>query len=119
MKILALNPGGNSLKAEVVECHTGQRYAFEGHTLLSISIEGIGEASKISILRGKETIATEAIQAESYEQAADSFLRWWGDRSHTITSSGGNLRNKIGAVAGTISHRCGRNSRRTRRARVR
>jgi hypothetical protein len=74
MKILVLNPGGNSLKAEIVECRAEQQYAFEGCTLLSISIEGIGKTPEISLMRGKEKTATEPIPAENYEQAADSFL---------------------------------------------
>lgn len=81
MKILTLNPGGNSLKAEVVECCIGQRYAFEGQTLLRVSIEGIGKTPEIAILRGKEKTTVEAIPAESYEQAATSFLRWWENQT--------------------------------------
>jgi hypothetical protein len=38
MNILALKPGGNSLKVEFVQCRAEQRYAFEGRTLLSAGI---------------------------------------------------------------------------------
>jgi acetate kinase len=83
MIILVFNPGGNSLKAEIVECHAEQQYAFEGHTLLSISIEGIGKTPEISLMKGKEKTATEPIPAKNYEQAADSFLSWWERKSHS------------------------------------
>jgi acetate kinase len=77
MNILALNPGGNSLKAELVQCRVEQRYAFEGRALLSASIEGIGKKAELSALNGKEKVATEPIVAESYRQATASFLKWW------------------------------------------
>ena len=54
MNILSLNPGGNSLKIEFVQCRAEQRYAFEGRPLLSASIEGIGKTAEISTLEGKE-----------------------------------------------------------------
>jgi acetate kinase len=81
MRILAINPGGNSLKAEFVECRSGQRYAFEGRTLLSVTIEGIGTTPELSVMRGKEKTATEAIAATNYEQAAASFLGWWESKA--------------------------------------
>ncbi|MBT9330854.1 acetate/propionate family kinase [Paracidobacterium acidisoli] len=99
--ILTLNPGGNSLKAEFVECRASQQYAFEGRTLLSVSIEGIGKASEISILKGKEKTSTEAISAGSYEQAASSFLKWCDNRSH----SGEHAElSDVGAVAIRVVH---------------
>ena len=76
MNILALNPGGNSLKAELVQCRAEQRYAFEGRSLLSVSIEGIGSKTELSVLNGKEKATTEQIAAEDYEQAAGNFLKW-------------------------------------------
>jgi acetate kinase len=81
MNILALNPGGNSLKAEFVQCRVGQQYAYEGKPLLRVSIEGIGKKAELSILHGKEKTTTEPIVAENYEQATADFLRWWDNRS--------------------------------------
>jgi hypothetical protein len=43
MNILVLNPGGNSLKAELIRCDPRQSHAFEATQLLGIAIEGIGE----------------------------------------------------------------------------
>jgi acetate kinase len=35
MNILVLNPGGNSLKIDIVDCESSQRYAFEARKLIS------------------------------------------------------------------------------------
>lgn len=83
MKILALNPGGNSLKADIIQCHVGQSYAFEGRTLLSVSIEGIGKAAELSILKNKQKVAAHPIAAESYGQATSSLLKWWENRAES------------------------------------
>ena len=48
MNILVFNPGGNSLKAEIIRCQPGQQHAFEGETLISVIIEGIGKEAKIA-----------------------------------------------------------------------
>ena len=77
MRILALNPGGNSLKAELVDCRAGQRYAFEGRTLFSVAIENIGKAPELSTLNGRERLTVETIPAQDYRQAATSLLEWW------------------------------------------
>ena len=81
LNILALNPGGNSLKAELVQCPAEQRYAFEGRSLFSVSIEAIGRKTELSVLNGKEKATTEPIVAENYEQAAGIFLKWWENRA--------------------------------------
>lgn len=91
MKILVLNPGGNSFKAELVQCHAGQHHAYEGQELLSVSIEGIGTKPELSVMHDKKTIATEPIAAENYEQAAASLLQWWENRAphnQTLTLAG-------------------------------
>ena len=59
MNILTLNPGGNSLKAEFVQFPAGQRYAYEGKSLLSVSIQGIGGETEIAVLNGKQRATTE------------------------------------------------------------
>jgi acetate kinase len=76
MNILALNPGGNSIKAEFVQCNANQRYAFEAQTRFSLMIEGIGTKPQISRMQGKKKAATEPIVAESYAQGAFSLLKW-------------------------------------------
>ena len=83
MKILVLNPGGNSLKVEVVVCLPGQTHAFEGRKLLSVSMEGIGSDPKFLRYEGKKVVETEEAAAESYEQAAANILaRMHNDRRH-------------------------------------
>jgi acetate kinase len=76
MNILVINPGGNSLKAEIVSCEPSQQYAFEGKTLLSVSVEGIGKEAVLSVLENKKAIATEPIKAADYGEAAKELLRW-------------------------------------------
>ena len=80
MKILTFNPGGNSLKVQLIRCSAGQRHAFEAKVLLSVSIEEIGKRPELSLMLGKKKIAAEPIDAEDFGQAATSFLQWW-DRS--------------------------------------
>jgi hypothetical protein len=77
MNILALSPGPNSLKIDVVACGPNQRYSFEAGKLLSVSIEGIGKSQKLSRLQGKKSIHTESIEAQDYASATESFLNWY------------------------------------------
>ena len=72
MNILVLNPGGNSLKAEIVSCSASQQYAFEGKTLLSITIEGIGKDAELSRMDDKKVLSTEKISAADYGAAAQA-----------------------------------------------
>jgi acetate kinase len=81
MNILVLNPGGNSLKAEVVACRPEQRYAFEAQKLLSVSVEGIGKEATLSRFEGKKSIGSERIDARDYAQATENFLRWYKKNS--------------------------------------
>ena len=76
MNILVLNPGGNSLKAEIVSCRASQQYAFEGKTLLSVTIEGIGKDAGLSRMDDKKTLNTEKISAANYGAAAQALLIW-------------------------------------------
>ena len=77
MNILVLNPGGNSLKAEIIASIPQQRYAFEATQLLSASIEGIGNTPKLSRLENKKPVDSEPIEAANYADAAESFLNWY------------------------------------------
>jgi acetate kinase len=76
MLVLVLNPGGNSLKAELVRCERRQSHAFEGTKLISLSIEGIGKQATISRFEGKKSTGSEPIEARDYEEAAKSLLEW-------------------------------------------
>jgi acetate kinase len=76
MNVLVMNPGGNSLKAEVVSCSSTQEYAFEGRKLVSLILEGIGKDPCLSVMEGKKVSSTEPMQAKDYGQAATSLFSW-------------------------------------------
>ncbi|MDX6463669.1 MAG: acetate kinase [Acidobacteriaceae bacterium] len=77
MNILVLNPGGNSLKIDVIACGPNQHYAFEASKSLSVSIEGIGKQPMLSQLEGKKHVHSQSIEAENYRRATESFLSWY------------------------------------------
>jgi acetate kinase len=76
MKILVLNPGGNSLKAEIVFCDPSHRYAFEGKTLVSITIEGIGKEAELSQMDDKKAVSSEKVSAADYSDATEALVAW-------------------------------------------
>jgi acetate kinase len=80
MNILVMNPGGNSLKAEVVSCSPTQAHAFEGKKLVSVILEGIGKEPCLSVLEEKKTSHTEPMQARDYGEAAASLFSWLEQR---------------------------------------
>jgi acetate kinase len=82
MNVLVMNPGGNSLKVEVVSCAPGQQLASDGTKLASVILEGIGKKPCLSVLRGKETIHTEPMQAKDYGEAAASTFSWLQEEKH-------------------------------------
>ncbi len=82
MNVLVMNPGGNSLKVEVVSCRPGQRLASEGKKLASVILEGIGKDPCLSVLQGKETIHTQPMQAKDYGEAASSTFSWLEEEKH-------------------------------------
>ncbi|HEY9127679.1 MAG TPA: hypothetical protein VIM62_11165, partial [Acidobacteriaceae bacterium] len=81
MNVLVLNPGGNSLKASLVQCSRDQRYAFEGQTRFSVAVEDIGKDPKLSVFQDKKKTATESIAAQDYKQAAEQQLDWWSQHT--------------------------------------
>ena len=80
MNVLVMNPGGNSLKAEVVFCAPGQANASNGKKLAALTIEGIGKEPCLSILNGKAITHTETVQAKDYGEAATTILDWLKDK---------------------------------------
>lgn|ERR1700722_11922181 len=86
MNILVSNPGGNSLKVELVRCEPMQGHAFEGSKLISVSIEGIGKEPKLSRFEGKKQLTSEPIEARDFAQAADSFFGWYGTHGASTNS---------------------------------
>jgi acetate kinase len=82
MNVLVMNPGGNSLKVEVVSCAPAQQLASEGKKLASVILEGIGKDPCMSVLQGKETIHTQAVQAKGVSEAATSIFSWLEEGKH-------------------------------------
>jgi len=76
MNVLVMNPGGNSLKVELVSCSPSQQFAFQAEKLLSVTVEGIGKDPRLSIMKGKNVTHSEAIEAKDYGAAAANILAW-------------------------------------------
>jgi acetate kinase len=75
MNVLVMNPGGNSLKAEVVACAAGEP-AHMGRKLASVILEGIGKNPCLSVEDGKKVVHTEAVPARDWKEAAASIFHW-------------------------------------------
>src|ERR1700733_10443599 len=86
MNVLVMNPGGNSLKVELVSCSPAQQFAFEGSKLLSLAVEGIGKDPRLSVLQGKKVTHSEAIEARDYGAAAANVLSWLEEKKHITRS---------------------------------
>jgi acetate kinase len=71
-----MNPGGNSLKAEVIFCSPTQTHAFEGEKRVSVILEGIGKDPCLSVMDGKKISHTQQIQAKDYGEAAENLFSW-------------------------------------------
>ena len=71
MNILVFNPGGNSLKVEIVSCSESQRHAAEGRKLASVGIEGIGKSARVLVFEGKKVVRAGSSDAANYTEAAD------------------------------------------------
>lgn len=77
MKILVANPGGNSLKVEIVSCEPRQRYAFEATKIVSVGVEDIGKDPKLLQYRGKEVVKSDPIEASNYAEAIEGLFNWF------------------------------------------
>jgi acetate kinase len=82
LNILVLNPGGNSLKVEVVSCQPTQSHAYEAEKLASLAVEGIGKEAKLLHYEGKKVVHTEPIEATDYGQALTNLLPHLYQASH-------------------------------------
>ena len=82
MNVLVMNPGGNSLKVEIVACSPTQQLASDGKKLVSLILEGIGKKPCLSILEGKNPSHTEPIEAKDYGEAATSIFHWLEKEKH-------------------------------------
>jgi acetate kinase len=85
MNVLVINPGGNSLKAEVVSCDPAEKSASDAHYLKSVIVEGIGNEGKLSEYNGKAIAHSEPIEAPDYETAATNIFEWL--QSHLPSAS--------------------------------
>jgi acetate kinase len=82
MNVLVMNPGGNSLKVEIVSCNPTQQFASEGKKLVSLILEGIGKTPCLSVMDGKNPSHTEPISAKDYSEAATSIFHWLEKQKH-------------------------------------
>jgi acetate kinase len=82
MQVLVFNPGGNSLKAAVVDCDPGERSASDATERTSLSIEGIGKDAKLLRAPGKPDAGSEPVEAKTYGSAAERILDWLERKSH-------------------------------------
>ncbi|MGA9671787.1 MAG: acetate/propionate family kinase [Terracidiphilus sp.] len=87
MHVIVFNPGGNSLKAGIVECHSAQHSASEAIKLVDLSVEGIGNEPKLSVYEGKKVVHSEAIRAQNYAEASSGILDWLDNHSNDRNSS--------------------------------
>jgi acetate kinase len=76
--ILTLNPGSNSLKADVVEVRAEQRFGCESLTRTSAMVENIGKSkpATFSRMQGRETAESHDVDANSFTDATGELLDW-------------------------------------------
>jgi acetate kinase len=81
--ILTLNPGSNSLKADVVEVRTGQRFGCESQTRTSAMVENIAKdkTATFSRMNGRETAESHDVEANSFTDATGVLLEWLREQS--------------------------------------
>jgi acetate kinase len=76
--VLVLNPGSNSLKADVVEVRSGQRFGCESTTRVGAMVESIGkqEPARFSRMQGRETADARDVEAKNFTDATGVLLEW-------------------------------------------
>jgi acetate kinase len=76
--ILTLNPGSNSLKADVVEVWSGQHFGCESQTRTSAMVENIGKdkPGTFSRMQGREAAESHDVEAKSFTDATGVLLDW-------------------------------------------
>lgn len=73
---LALNPGSNSLKFELVEIRPEAAAASELPMLASATLDDIGKEPKLSVFEGRKVVAREACEAADMQAAVGAAVRW-------------------------------------------
>jgi acetate kinase len=74
LNVLVLNPGGNSLKVEMVVANATQTHAYEAKKLASVSVEDIGKDAKFLVYAGKKIVHSESVEASDDAQALKEIL---------------------------------------------
>ena len=76
--ILTLNPGSNSLKADVVEVRPEQRFGCQGVTRTGALVENIGKDKPATFARvdGRESVDSREVEARSFTDATGLLLDW-------------------------------------------
>ncbi|HEX4581816.1 MAG TPA: acetate/propionate family kinase [Acidobacteriaceae bacterium] len=76
--VLTLNPGSNSLKADVMEVRAKQRFGCESTTRTSAMVENIGkqERASFSRMQRRETAESHEVEAKSFTDATGTLLNW-------------------------------------------
>lgn len=76
--ILVLNPGSNSLKADVIEVQADQHFGCESRTRTSAMVEDIGKdkPATFSRIEGRETAESHGVEAKCFIDATGVLLEW-------------------------------------------
>ena len=82
MNVLIMNPGGNSLKVELVACSAAQEFAFEGRKLVSVTVEGIEKKiHAYPSLKGKKLPTAKRSRPRTMAQQEQIFSPGWKKRN--------------------------------------
>jgi acetate kinase len=81
--VLTLNPGSNSLKADVVEVRSEQRFGCESRARTSAMVEDIGKdkPATFSVMRGREIAESHNLEAKSFTDATGELMGWLRERA--------------------------------------
>ena len=76
--VLVLNPGSNSLKADVVEVQNGQRFGCESTTRTGAMVENIGqqEPARFSRMQDREAADSREVETKNFTDATGVLLEW-------------------------------------------
>ncbi len=78
--VLALNPGSNSLKFDLVETTPNQRAASEATVLTSVILDGIGKDAKLVVGSTTDTSGAQPVDAPDMPAAVRAALAWLRDQ---------------------------------------
>ena len=76
-RILALNPGSNSLKFDLVDVSPGQKIASEGKKLLTGTVDDIGKQTKLIVQQDGETIAEQEGDFQDFSAATERVVEFF------------------------------------------